>query len=107
MLNSDAARDRSDAQRSLEPILVALERIEAQGSLMLFAPDHGQRVRLMKLMTEFELVVWNAEAKKYELTPFGSQCLVASRGTTYQQATNQSEDVTESTNDATANRCRL
>ena len=54
MSSSDAARDRSDT--SLEPILVALEHIEAQGNLLLFAPDHERRTRLMKLMTEIELV---------------------------------------------------
>ena len=81
MSSSDAARDRSDT--ALEPILVALEHIEAQGSLLLFAPDHAQRVRLMKVMTEIELVAWNAMAKKYELTPFGCQCLAEYRGTTH------------------------
>jgi hypothetical protein len=80
MSSSDVARDRSDT--SLEPILVALEHIEAQGSLLLFAPDHERRARLMKLMTEIELVAWNTVAKKYELTPFGCQCLAARRGTT-------------------------
>jgi hypothetical protein len=45
--------------------------------LLLLAPDHAWRVRLMTLMTEFELVAWNAAAKKYELTPFGCQCLAA------------------------------
>ena len=56
MSRSDAAREGSDAQTSLELILVALEHIEAQGSLLLFAPDHERRARLMKLMTEIELV---------------------------------------------------
>jgi hypothetical protein len=67
---------------TLELILVALEHIETRGSLMLFASDHAQRVRLMKRMTEFKLVIWNAVAKKYELTPFGCQCLAARRGST-------------------------
>jgi hypothetical protein len=72
---------RSDTDsETLELILVALEHIEARGSLMLFASDHAQRVRLMKRMTEFKLVAWNAVAKKYELTPFGCQCLAARRG---------------------------
>ena len=31
---------------------------------------------------EIELVTWNAVVKKYELTPFGCQCLAARRGTT-------------------------
>jgi hypothetical protein len=72
----------SDAQTSLEPILVALEHIETHGSLLSFTPDHAQRVRLMKRMTEIELVAWNALAKRYELTPFGYQCLSARRGAT-------------------------
>ena len=81
MSTSDAVRERRDTQASLEPILVALEHIEAQGSLLLFAPDHAQRVRLMRVMTEIKLVAWNATAKKYELTPFGCRCLAARRGT--------------------------
>ena len=72
----------SDAQASLEPILVALEHIETHGSLLSFTPDHAQRVRLMKRMTEFKLVTWNAVTKKYDLTPFGCQCLAARSGTT-------------------------
>jgi hypothetical protein len=70
----------SDAQTSLEPILLALEHIETHGSLLSFTLDHAQRVQLMKRMTEIELVVWNAMAKRYELTPFGCRCLAARRG---------------------------
>jgi hypothetical protein len=70
----------SDAQTSLEPILMALEHIETHGSLLSFTRDHAQRVRLMKRMTEIELVAWNAMAKRYELTPFGCRCLAARRG---------------------------
>jgi hypothetical protein len=79
MSRSDTVREK-DSQ--IELILVALEHIEARGSPMLFAPDHTQRVRLMKRITEFKLVAWNAVAKKYELTPFGCQCLAARRGAT-------------------------
>ena len=82
MPTSDAMRETTDTQATLEPILVALEHIEARGSLLSFTHDHAQRVRLMKVMTEIELVAWNAVAKKYELTPFGCQCLAAHRGTT-------------------------
>jgi hypothetical protein len=66
-----------DAQTSLAPILAALEHIEAHGSLLSFTRDHAQRVQLMKQMTEIELVAWNAVAKRYELTPFGYQCISA------------------------------
>jgi hypothetical protein len=82
MSTFDAIRDRRDTQTPLESILVALEHIEARGSLLSFALDHAQRVRLMKVMTEIELVAWNAMAKKYELTPFGCQCLAEYRRTT-------------------------
>jgi hypothetical protein len=82
MSTSDAVRERDNSQTTLERILVALEHIEARGSLLSLAPDHAQRVRLMKRMTEFKLVAWNAAAKKYELTPFGCQCLEARRGST-------------------------
>jgi hypothetical protein len=70
----------SDAQTSLEPILVALGHIETHGNLLSFTRDHAQRVRLMKRMTEIELVAWNATAKRYELTPFGCRCLSAHKG---------------------------
>jgi hypothetical protein len=73
-------------QMPVDPIFVALEHIEARGSLLLFAPDHAQRVRLMKVMTEIELVAWDATAKKYELTPHGRQRLAEYRGTTHVQA---------------------
>ena len=82
MSTSDAVRERDDSQTTLDLILAALEHIEARGTLLLLAPDHAWRVRLMKLMTEFELVAWNATAKKYELTPFGCRCLAARRGST-------------------------
>jgi hypothetical protein len=56
----DAMRE---TRNSLEPILVAFEHIEARGSLLAFTHDHSQRVRLMKVMTEIELVAWNAVGK--------------------------------------------
>jgi hypothetical protein len=70
-------RERRD---SLEPILVALEHIEARGSLLTFTHDHSQRARLMKAMTELELVIWNVVSKEYEMTSFGCQCLAQHRG---------------------------
>jgi hypothetical protein len=81
MSTSDTIREKRDTQTPLEPLFVALEHIEARGSLLLFAPNHAQRVRLMKAMTEIELVAWNATVKKYELTPFGRQRLAEYRGT--------------------------
>jgi hypothetical protein len=60
MSSSDAMREKKDTQTSLQPILVALEHIEAFGSLLAFTHDHPRRVRLMKVMTEIELVAWNA-----------------------------------------------
>ena len=79
MPTSDTIRETRGTQTSLELILVALEHIEARGSLLSFTHDHAQRVRLMKVMTEIELLAWNAMTKKYELTPFGCQCLAAHR----------------------------
>ena len=79
MSTSAAIRERNDTQAVLQPILVALEHIEARGSLLRFAHDHRQRVRLMQAMIEIELVAWNAVAKRYELMPFGSQCLATHR----------------------------
>ena len=82
MSTSAIIRKRNDTQAALQPILVALEHIEARGSLLAFTHDHSQRVRLMKAMTELELVIWNVVSKKYELTSFGCQCLAEHRGTT-------------------------
>ena len=79
MPTPDEIRETRD---SLEPILVALEHIEARGSLLLFTHDHSQRARLMKAMTELELAVWNVVSKKYDLTSFGCQCLAQHRGST-------------------------
>jgi hypothetical protein len=72
-------RETSDL---LETILVALEHIEGRGCLLTFTHDHSQRARLMKAMTELELVIWNVVSKKYELTSFGCECLAQRRGTT-------------------------
>jgi len=59
----------------LEPLLVALEHIEARGNLLLLSTDHAHRVRIMKAMTELELVEWNEVFKKYELTLYGRHVL--------------------------------
>jgi hypothetical protein len=83
MLTSDAMREKGERQAQLEPLFLALEHIEARGSLLLFAPDHARRAQLMKAMTETELVVWNAMVKKYQLTPFGLHVLAESRGTAH------------------------
>ena len=85
MSTSDAIRE-GDTQRNLEPLLVALEHIEARGNLLLLATDHAHRVRIMKSMTELKLVEWNAVIKKYEMTSYGRQCLAEHRGTTDPQA---------------------
>jgi hypothetical protein len=69
-----------ETRHSLEPILFALEQIEARGTLLAFNNDHSERVLLMKVMTEIELVAWNAVRKEYELTPFGCRCLAEHRG---------------------------
>ena len=73
-------RETRDTQTVLRPTLVALERIEASGRLLAFTHDHSRRVRLMKVMTEIELVA-ECSHKKYELTPFGCQCLAGHRAT--------------------------
>jgi hypothetical protein len=52
MSTSDAIRENRDRQATLELLFVALEHIEARGSLLLLATDHGHRVRIMKAMTE-------------------------------------------------------
>ena len=92
MSTSDAIREKRDTQATLEPLLVALEHIEAWGSLLLLATDHAHRVRIMKAMTELKLVEWNAATKKYEMTSYGRQCLAEYRGTTDPQSRDQSKD---------------
>jgi len=82
MSTSDAIREKKDTQAALGPLLVALEHIEAWGSLLLLVTDHAHRVRIMKAMTELRLVEWNAGIKKYEMTSYGHQCLAEYRGTT-------------------------
>jgi hypothetical protein len=79
MPSPDVTRETRD---SIEAILLALEHIEGRGCLLTFTHDHSQRSRLMKGMTELDLVMWNVVSKKYELTSFGCQCLAQHRGTT-------------------------
>jgi hypothetical protein len=47
---------------------------------------------LMKVMTEIELVAWNAVTKKYQLTQFGCQCLAAYRAPHLRHPTAVSND---------------
>jgi hypothetical protein len=101
MSMSDAIREKRDTQTTLEPLLIALEHIEAQGSLLLLSTDHAHRVRIMKAMTELELVEWNALIKKYEMTSYGRQCLAEYRGTTDPQLSHQSKDVIQLVEDGT------
>jgi hypothetical protein len=80
MSTSDAIGENRDTQATLEPLLAALEHIAVKGSLLLLATDRAHRVRIMKAMTELELVEWNAAIKKYEMTWYGRQCLAEYRG---------------------------
>jgi hypothetical protein len=79
MWTSDAIVENRERQETLEPLLAALEHIAVKGSLLLLAPDHEHRVRIMKAMAELELVEWNAGTRKYEMTPYGRQCLAEYR----------------------------
>jgi hypothetical protein len=81
MSRFDAMREKNDTQTPIQPILIAFEHIETFGSLLASTHNHPRRVRLMRVMTEIELVAWNAGHKKYEMTPFGCQCLPEHRGT--------------------------
>jgi len=80
MWTSDAIAENKERQATLEPLLAALEHIAVKGNLLLLAPDHEHRVRIMKAMTELELVEWNAAIRKYEMTWYGRQCLAEYRG---------------------------
>jgi len=77
MASADTIRDNT--QVALEPLLDALEQIEARGNLLLLANDHAHRVQIMKMMTELGLVQWNTEIKTYELTSYGHECLAKYR----------------------------
>jgi hypothetical protein len=81
----DAIHEKKGPQRSAEPLLVALEHIEVEGSLFWLVQDRAQRLDWMKVLTKEKLVVWNARAAKYELTPLGGQCLAEYRQTTRMQ----------------------
>lgn len=76
-----AADARRENTQTLEPLLDALEQIEARGNLLLLTNDHAHRVQIMKRMTELGLVEWNAEIKTYELTSYGHECLAKYRET--------------------------
>jgi hypothetical protein len=75
MAVADARQEPRNAQASAEPLLVAIEHIKKQGSLLSLVPDRVQRLGLMKALTKHKLVSWNAAAVKYELTGVGHQCL--------------------------------
>jgi hypothetical protein len=79
MSTSDAMRENRDTQEPAAPFSAALEHIENWGSLLWYAPDRAQRLRLMKALTEKGFVVWNATERKYELTTLGDQCLAERR----------------------------
>jgi hypothetical protein len=79
MTSADAIRDNTQA--TLEPLLDALEQIEARGNLLSLANDHAHRVQIMKMMTELGLVQWNTEIKTYALTFYGHECLAKYRET--------------------------
>jgi hypothetical protein len=72
---ADTRQEPRNALASAEPLLIALEHIKKQGSLLSLVPDRVQRLGLMKALTKHKLVSWNAAAVKYELTGVGHQCL--------------------------------
>jgi hypothetical protein len=74
MSGTDVLRENKNAQKLAEPILVALEHIETQGSLLSLVSDRAQRLSLMKELAEQNLVVWNAKAAKYQLTSWARRC---------------------------------
>jgi hypothetical protein len=68
--------ENKETQTLLPEVLSdTLEHIEAHGNLLLFSPHRAERVRVMKVLGEQGLVVWNKGAAKYELTPLGRQFL--------------------------------
>jgi predicted transcriptional regulator len=76
---SDAVGENNERQATLEPLLAALEHIAVRGNLLLLVTDHAHRARIMKAMTELELVEWNTGIRKYEMTSYGRQCLAEYR----------------------------
>jgi hypothetical protein len=74
MAVADARQEPRNAQASAEPLLVAIEHIKKQGSLLSLVPDRVQRLGLMKALAKHKLVSSNAAAVKYELTGLGHQC---------------------------------
>jgi hypothetical protein len=56
----------------------ALLHIAQAGHLLSLVSNRGQRVKLMKAMTDQGLTVWNKAAGKYELTAFARRRLAES-----------------------------
>jgi hypothetical protein len=72
--------DAQDSSKISAPAVSdALLHIAQTGNLLSFVPDRVQRVKLMKVLTDQGLTVWNKLAAKYELTAFGRRCLARSR----------------------------
>jgi hypothetical protein len=68
-------REIGRTHKSAEPLLSALEYLQAQGSLLSLVPDRAQRLGLMRAMSRNGLVHWDRALSKYALTPLGKQCL--------------------------------
>ena|SRR5271166_205974 len=71
----DAINKHRASDKPPEPLLAALEHIQASGSVRRWVPDRAQRVALMTAMMNERLIQWDMAAGRYELTALGQRWL--------------------------------
>ena len=64
-------REIGRTHKSAEPLLSALEHLQARGSLLSLVPDRAQRLGLIRAMSRHGLVQWERTLCKYALTALG------------------------------------
>jgi hypothetical protein len=82
----DAMHKNGHSHKPAEPLLAALEHIQATGGLAHWVPDRAERVALMAAMMNDRLVEWDRTVGRYALTPRGRQCLSDYCGTNFSEA---------------------
>jgi hypothetical protein len=73
-------RDNRFTQISAEPLLAALEHLQASGSLLSLVPDRAKRLGLTRAMSKQGLIQWDGALHKYALTSLGQRCLTERQG---------------------------
>ena len=73
-------REIGHTHKPAEPLLSALEHLQAQGSLLSLVLHRPQRLELIRAMSRQGLVHWDRTLSEYALTPLGQQCLSEYQG---------------------------